>query len=302
VNWDVAHQVAAIAAVKAHRDLGVDREEYVDVYAALRAAGVFAMARPMPRLFGMYASPRDDGPAVLLNTRLDVVAQRHTAAHELGHHRQGHGSALDEELDRTVGWGDGSWPDEEKVAEAFAAWFLMPPPAVHAALRRVGTGRPQVPGHAYQVARWLGASYAGTVNHLHRLRLISRECRAEWLRVKPADIKADLVGGPVPGRAHVHVIGAGAHGATVRADAGDLIVLTGAGAVFESLPGSLVPQGGLSGQLALGQDTAAGRAAEVTDCAAGTFPVTAVLPGAAALEFRVQRQGSRAGVQDLWPV
>lgn len=302
MNWDVAHQVAAITAVQAHRDLGVDRSGYVEVYAALRQAGVLAMARPMPKLFGMYVAPRDNGPAVLLNTRLDVIAQRHTAAHELGHHCQGHGSALDEELDRTVGWGDGSWPDEEKVAEAFGAWFLMPPPAVHGALRRIGVDRPLVPGHAYQVARWLGTSYAGTVNHLYRLRLLTRGRRADWLRVKPSDLKAELAGAAVPGTSHVHVVGAGAHGATVRADAGDLIVLAGAGARFESLPPPLVPGGPSSGQLALGQDDLVCAAAEVTDAVTGTAAVTASVPGSGALvEFWVQRQAPRSGVQDVWP-
>ncbi|MEV0478353.1 ImmA/IrrE family metallo-endopeptidase, partial [Streptomyces prunicolor] len=251
MNWDVAHKVAAMEAVKAHRDLAVDRDGYVDVYDAVQRAGVVGIARPIPRLFGVYFAPRDNGPAVLLNAGLDIVAQRHTAAHELGHHRAGHGTALDEELDRARTWGDGAWPDEEKVAEAFAAWFLMPLPAVQAALVQVGVRRPLVPEHAYRIARILGTSYAGTVNHLHRLRMLSRAQKTEWLRVKPASIKAHLAGGAVPGKAHVHVITSGAHGTTVRVDAGDLVILGNTGARFEYLPPALQVPEGAGGQLSL---------------------------------------------------
>ncbi|MEU2113854.1 ImmA/IrrE family metallo-endopeptidase [Streptomyces sp. NPDC019507] len=302
MNWDVAHQIAAIEAVKAHRDLGVDRNTYVDVYAALLRAGVVGMARPMPRLFGVYASPQDNGPAVLLNSSLDIVAQRHTAAHELGHHRAGHGTALDEELDRARTWGDGSWPDEEKVAEAFAAWFLMPPPAIQAVLARIGVRRPQAPEHAYRVARWLGTSYAGTVNHLHRLRLVTRAQKTAWLRVKPAAIKADLAGSAVPGKAHVHMIDTGAHGATMRVDAGDLVVLGDTRASFESLPHGLQAPQDATGQLALGGHPTTVVAAEVTEAFTGAASITVPVPGAAELlEFTLERQAPRVGVQNLWP-
>ncbi|WP_436776756.1 ImmA/IrrE family metallo-endopeptidase [Yinghuangia sp. YIM S09857] len=101
MNWDVAHKVAAIASVQAHRDLGVDRAGYVHVHAALTRAGVDVLARPMPTLFGVYQPGRAaEEPSVLLNARLNIVTQRHTAAHELGHHRLGHGAAFDVELDR----------------------------------------------------------------------------------------------------------------------------------------------------------------------------------------------------------
>ncbi|WP_405940589.1 ImmA/IrrE family metallo-endopeptidase [Streptomyces sp. NBC_00207] len=302
MNWDVAHQIAAMSAVKAHRDLGADRNAYIDVYAALFRAGVVGMARPMPRLFGVYASPQDNGPAVLLNASLDIVAQRHTAAHELGHHLSGHGTALDEELDRARRWGDGSWPDEEKLAEAFAAWFLMPLPAVQAALTRIGIGHPRVPEHAYRVARWLGTSYAGTVNHLHRLRLVTRAQKAEWLRVKPAAIKANLAGGAAPGKAHVHVIDTGAHGATVRVDAGDLIVLGDTGARFDWLPHELQAPQDVAGQLPVREDPATVVAAEVTGAFTGAASVTVRVPGAAELlGFTLERQAPRVGVQNLWP-
>ncbi|MER7209801.1 ImmA/IrrE family metallo-endopeptidase [Streptosporangium sp. NPDC000239] len=302
MNWDVAHRLASIAAVQAHRDLRIDRDEYVDVHAALQEAGVVGMARPMPRLFGMYFSPQDNGPAVLLNANLDIVTQRHTAAHELGHHRLQHDTAFDKDLDRTARWGDGSWSDEEKTAEAFAAWFLMPPPAVRSALGRIGIDRPRLPEHAYQVARWLGTSYAGTVNHLHRLKLLTQAQKTAWLKAKPAAIKASLLRGLVSNKVHVHVIGMAAHGATVRVEVGDLVVLWDTNAHFEMLPDVLLSADNSEGQVLWGEGSSA-VAAEVTDALRSTAVVTVRVPGAAdLLEFTVARQSPRRGVQDLWSI
>ncbi|MEU9777011.1 ImmA/IrrE family metallo-endopeptidase [Streptomyces sp. NPDC047968] len=240
MNWAVAHRIAGIAAVQAHRDLGIDRSRYVPVHRALKSAPLVGMAQPMPRLFGVYFSPADNGPAVLLNATLNTVTQRHTAAHELGHHRLHHRTAADEELNPALRWGDGSWPDEEKTAEAFAAWFLMPRPAVLAGLDRICQGPPAVPEHVYQLARELGTSYAGTVRHLSNLRLLDGGHARDWARIAPAALRSSLThGADVPTEAHVHVITARSHQQDVHADVGDLVVLNEADGSFTSLPRGL---------------------------------------------------------------
>lgn len=308
MNWDIAHQRAAIAAVQAHAALVVDRTQYVDVFAALRADGLIGMAQPMPRLFGVYLSPADDGPAVLLNSTLDIVTQRHTAAHELGHHRFDHRSAYDQELDRSTRWGDGSWPEEEKIAEAFAAWFLMPRPAVLAALERIGVPRPLAPEHVYQVARWLGTSYAGTARHLMRLKLLTQERCTSWLKVQPAALKNSLADGTAPSpKAHVHTVGAAAHGATVRVDAGDRVVLQLPGASFASLPRQVLaadPPQADTGLLAVweGSGTRAVRVVEVTDALSDPVTLTAEVPAhGEPFQITLARQAPRSGVDDIWP-
>jgi antirestriction protein ArdC len=102
MDWKLAHRIAGMAAAQAHRDLEIDRSTYVPIHDALLSAGLAVVARPMGRLFGMYFAPNDKQPAgVLLNAGLDVINQRHTAAHELGHHCQGHSTAIDNDLDRS---------------------------------------------------------------------------------------------------------------------------------------------------------------------------------------------------------
>lgn len=223
MRWDVAHRVASIAAVQAHRDYGIDRDVYVDVFGAIRAAGIDCMAQPMPRLLGIYRTPDDLGPAILVNSGQDEIGIRHSAGHELGHHALKHSSHYDQ--GPFAQWGDGSWPDDEKTAEAFAAWFLMPLPAVRTALRLTGIERPRDGGDVYQIARWLGTSYAGTARHLVSLRLARPQQASAWARTTPASLRrrAQGVANDPPG--HVWVLRPSANGAVAHVTAGDRLHL-----------------------------------------------------------------------------
>ncbi|MET8808827.1 ImmA/IrrE family metallo-endopeptidase [Streptomyces sp. NPDC004546] len=297
MNWALAHRIASMAAVQAHRDLGVDRTQYVHMHRALKAAGVIGMAQPMPRLFGVYFSPADKGPAVLLNASLNVITQRHTAAHELGHHRLGHRTAADEEIDPALRWGNGSWPEEEKTAEAFAAWFLMPLPAVRAALGRICGSRPSTPEHVYRLARELGTSYAGTVRHLVNLRLLDSSRASQWVKLPPAGLRAALAGGTaLPAQAHVHVITGASDGQTVYADAGDLLMLHLDGAVFDVLPKGLE----LRDSNGVSPLMAAVVTAELEPTAHHLVEV-GVHGQSRPLRLTVEREAPRAGVDEVWP-
>lgn len=295
MDWNLAHRIAGMAANQAHRDLEIDRTTYVPVYRALRSADLIGIAKSMPRLFGVYLSPADRGPAVLLNSGLDITNQRHTAAHELGHHRLHHATAADNELDRSITWGDGSWPDHEKTAEAFAAWFLMPQPAVLAAAQRIAGSRSLQPTHAYLIGRALGTSYAGTVRHLLNLRLISRGAAGQWASIPPSKLKRELTGGrAVAGTAHVHVILPSTVDQVFHVDVGDILVLYIPDTQFCSSP-DLTPwtEFGKAGHAP---------AVVVTDELTATSTIalhtsTTHDP----LTVRLARESARSGIHDLWP-
>ncbi|MFD3850682.1 ImmA/IrrE family metallo-endopeptidase [Streptomyces microflavus] len=294
MNWAVAHRIAGIAAIQAHRDLGIDRNRYVPVHRALRTASLTGMAQPMPRLFGVYFSPADNGPAVLLNAGLNIVTQRHTAAHELGHHRLHHRTAADDEINPALRWGNGEWPEEEKTAEAFAAWFLMPRPAVLAALEWICEGRPDSPIHVYRLARELGTSYAGTVRHLQHLRLLDAARAREWAKVAPADLRGPLAQGTaLRPDAHVHVLAARTREQHVHADVGDLLVLDDAEGRLASLPKGLVLRPGVKGPMA---------AVEVTEELDGVQTLQYSCVGTQeVVEVSVHRESPRLGVDEVWP-
>ncbi|MFE4752334.1 ImmA/IrrE family metallo-endopeptidase [Streptomyces olivochromogenes] len=297
MNWAVAHRIAGIAAAQAHRDLGIDRTRYVPVHQAVKTADLVGMAQPMPRLFGVYFSPADNGPAVLLNANLNIVTQRHTAAHELGHHQLRHRTAADDDLSPALRWGNGSWPDEEKIAEAFAAWFLMPRPAVLAGLDRICQGQPTSPEHVYRLARELGTSYTGTVRHLQNLRLLDADRARQWTKISPAALRSFLAGGAaLPSDAHVHVVTADSHLQQVHADVGDVLIVRGDGAYFISLPK------GLARWTDATQATGPVEAAVVTDELSDPAVLEVSAPGQdEPVQLTVTRDSPRAGVHDVWP-
>jgi len=203
LTWTDAHRIANIAAAQAHRDLDVDPgAPPIDVEMALAAADVPLMWRPMPRLFGAYLNSADSRPGVLVNSAIPVGARRHTAAHELGHHRLRHSATIEDgaclHLDpletaiASSAAGRLRWTDQEKSAEAFAAWFLMPRRAVLSAMGTLGLTRLQTATQIYRLSLILGTSYRSTVRHLPNLRIASQERSRSWLAEAPGRIKAQL--------------------------------------------------------------------------------------------------------------
>jgi IrrE N-terminal-like domain len=241
VSGNAAHGAAMIAAAQAHEALAVPVDEYIDVFGALRRAGVEVMGQELGGLLGLYVDRPDGVPGCLVNTGLEEVGMRHTAAHELGHHRMGHGTSIDHQEQSSGRWGEG-WPQHEKEAEAFASWFLMPRPAARTALARCGLVQPQSPLDVYRMARWLGTPYATTVRHLVRLKMIDRATEAVWLKHSPGTLKAELAQGlPLGSQGHLHVLTAAAHDATLHVAAGDCLLLAVPGARYEDLPAGLAP-------------------------------------------------------------
>lgn len=203
LSWADAHRVANIAAAQAHHDLGVDpAAPPIDVAAALAADGVLLMWRPMPRLFGAYLNSPGARPGVLVNSAIPVGARRHTAAHELGHHRLRHSATIDDgaclhldPLETEAGYPATSrarWTDQEKTAEAFAAWFLLPRRAVLAAMNRLSLAHVQTATEVYLLSLLLGTSYRSTARHLPNLRLASQARSRSWLSEVPGRIKTRL--------------------------------------------------------------------------------------------------------------
>ncbi|GCE01854.1 ImmA/IrrE family metallo-endopeptidase [Embleya hyalina] len=303
MSWGEAHGIAMIAAAHAHEDLKVRRDDYVDVFAALRAAGVEVMAQKLGPLLGLYVAADDHGPACLLNTGLAETDLRHTLAHELGHHVLGHGTTLDHDADRRWGrWGE-DWPEHEKAAEAFASWFLMPLPAVRAACARIGVQRPSDPAEVYQIARWLGTPYATTVRHLVRVKSIGGAVERRWAGIAPAGLKSLLAHGcGFSSRAHVHTLGPGAHEGHARVGTGDLLWLDFPG-TWDAVPRGLTCEDPFDGaQLPWGEaGFDGGRALWVTEDLDTTSALTATAGGGETFRITVSPTPRRRGSDHFWP-
>jgi Zn-dependent peptidase ImmA (M78 family) len=226
-SWAAAHRVAQIRAVQVHADLGLDRSVRVDVFDAIRRAGIVLNVRPLPRLFGAYLAQPDAPVGILINADLDETTRRHTAAHELGHHFFRHATTVDGDLDQILSRKQ-QWPMPELLAEAFAAWFLMPRRAVQRAMERLEVTRVHDPLEVYQIALLLGTSYRGTVRHLYNLRLATSAQAEAWTAVPVGKLKDQLDRQPVARgdrRSNVWLLDHRFHGHCIEAERGDRLIV-----------------------------------------------------------------------------
>lgn len=242
MTWQVAHRIANISAAQAAAALGVDlNATAVDVDRAIGMAGVALVWRAMPTVFGAYINEPTARPGILINNGLPLGARRQTAAHELGHHWSHHTTSVDDDstIDTTEHLRADElpkrgrrrrWTDQEKVAEAFGSWFLMPRKIVLNALNVLGLSRPQTALDAYRLSLLLGTSYRTTVQHLPNLRLTHPRTAAAWGAVSPAELKARIDGGwsaPASRRPNVWQIDDRFDGASIVVEPGDRIVVQG---------------------------------------------------------------------------
>lgn len=248
LTWGEAHRVANMAAAKAHATLEVDLSGVsVDVVTAVGSAGLLVMWRSMPQLFGAYVNEPGSTPGVLINQGLPRPARRYTCGHELGHHWMRHASTVDdgstidtvarEEFDMAPPANRRrTWHDQEKLAEAFASWFLMPRRVVANALDVLNLDRPRGPVDVYQLSLLLGTSYRTTLRQLPNLRLGNAGTTATWAKVAPGRIKAQLDAGvsqPASRYGDVWAIDSRYAGLELPVSVGDRFVVRGMAADYQ---------------------------------------------------------------------
>lgn len=196
-TWADAHRRAAVLAAELQSDLGIPLDRPVDVFEAVRRLGIVLAFRPLGRVSGLYL-PGGRSPGILLHSGHPLTRQRYTAAHELGHHRFGHAAEVDQDLESLLRADLEGWPDREKEAEAFGAWFLMPRRLIRAGLADLGIVTPKDPLDVYSLSLWLGTSYTATARQLATTRLAEESDVARWVTIAPKDVKQMLAGSMTP--------------------------------------------------------------------------------------------------------
>ncbi|MGO4613005.1 ImmA/IrrE family metallo-endopeptidase [Nocardia sp. 2YAB30] len=228
MSWQVANRIASVAAAQAHGDLDVDPTDTpIQVAAAIDRAGLCLMWQELAGLSGVYLA---DQRGVLINETLTRAVRRHTAAHELGHHRLKHSTTADPDSDDADPLGlapaEHRRQPNEQAAEAFAAWFLMPHRGVRATLASLGLSGLATPVQAYQLSLHLGTTYAATVRQLVALRLVGQMSAREWAKIAPGKFKRALAGELIESTrdADVWHLGRGSERA-LYASPGDLLIV-----------------------------------------------------------------------------
>jgi len=166
----VEREVLGLGETAPVADLVGVLEERAGVHVALWQLGEDGLA-------GMYQT-RDGVPVILVNSSTHPVRARFTLAHEHGHHRLGHGVALDAEVDPR------SRDRREVDANRFAAELLVPRRGVEAWLAS-GAGPVDLEA-LVRLAHHYGVSCDVALHRLERTRLV----RAATARALAARVEA----------------------------------------------------------------------------------------------------------------
>lgn len=195
------------AAAKALKRFHVPSGRWVDVFRAIKDAEALMMFRPLGRMSGGYLCGEDIATGVLINANHPLSRQRMTAAHELGHLVFRHQSTVDI-ADDDFQLATKSGTDEEKLAESFARWFLMPHDLIDSSMLSLGVEELRTPVDLYRLSLYLGTSYEATARHVLNAKRASRARSQAWLKEKPITIKRELTSGVAlaDARSDVHVL------------------------------------------------------------------------------------------------
>jgi Zn-dependent peptidase ImmA (M78 family) len=197
VRWRDAHHEAMIVAAQAHDDLGVDAFARIDVFAAM-ARELKLIFRPLDGYAALYLpSIRSSRAGALVNDQHPLALQRYSGGHELGHHRFDHGAQIDTAVELRLS--GQTLPAHEMLAEAFAAWFLMPPERADVIAEALGVERPTTPLDVYAMALRFGTSYSATCVHLPSLKRATTVDVRQWQRLALKTIKQALTPTAPPG-------------------------------------------------------------------------------------------------------
>jgi Zn-dependent peptidase ImmA (M78 family) len=241
MRWRQAHQEAMIAAADAHNALEIDTFARVDVFQAMTQERLKLIFKPLSGCAALYLpSVRGSRPGALINSQHPLALQRYSGAHELGHHRFDHGAQIDKDVELRLS--GRALPPHEMLAEAFAAWFVMPPERADVVLETLAIERPRSPADVYALALRFGASYAATCVHLPSLKRADVADVHAWAKVALKKVKQSLTASaPAGGWANdVWTLNERDSAETIVARAGDRLIveLPGPWSVEELPPGA----------------------------------------------------------------
>jgi len=175
-------------ATRVRLELGVPAHAPVDPVDLAAQCGCQVSFRNLPSLDGLYLSRKC--PVIVIGSQRPIGRRTFTAAHELGHHRFGHGTSLDQ-LGPVQGTAQVTRSEEDQLVDRFAGFLLMPRDGILKAVQARSWDIDRLaPLQVLVLASQFGVGYTTLVDHLaFGLRLIGTDRRAKLCETKPADIK-----------------------------------------------------------------------------------------------------------------
>lgn len=179
------------ASITARLKASLDLKSPACIYSVCDAHNVAVRFNDI-NMEGMY--DRAPKPRIHVSALRPLARRAFTCAHELGHHVFGHGSTIDELRKDQANSTDR--PPNEILADAFAAFILMPTLGLREAFARRGVEPNRATAmDMYAVACNFGVGQATLVNHLaYGINMINQGQRDRLGRITPKMIRTDLLG------------------------------------------------------------------------------------------------------------
>lgn len=179
------------AALQLRTSNGKNLVDPICIYDFAESLKIEVRFADIPSLEGMYSStPR---PTIILGSERPAGRRAYTCGHELGHHRFGHGTRVDEF--RPDDAGPAPFEPEEFLAQSFAGFLLMPKLAIcNAFACRGWKPAGATPEQIYRISNLFGVTYSGLIHHMARALQILAEPEADrLLAVKLPGIRSQFI-------------------------------------------------------------------------------------------------------------
>lgn len=189
-TWKEIARRGLRAALETRRRAGVARSAPICIYDLAEALDLEVKFCGGNSFGGMYAKTSQ---TILVPTLRPPGRRAFTCAHEIGHWYFGHGTRVDR-LEDIEDSDVASY--EERLANAFASYLLMPPWAVEEAFAKRGS-RPATCSaeQVYAVACQFGVGYETLVQHLYwSLNAIAQVRADDLLTTSPKRLRKALLG------------------------------------------------------------------------------------------------------------
>ena len=214
---------ALVAAAQTLDLLAIDQSHPVDPFEAIARLGLELVIARLDNLLGAVL-PQGNG-GVLITSERPIGVQRYTAAHEIGHWVL-HSDEL--RLDREGDVFGSPSTERERQAQLFAAYFLMPPPLMEAAVARHGLHHGRIrPDQVYLVSRDVDVSYEAAIRRLVTMKLIDSAHAATLIKVGRLNALKGAFDGhrPIDGNAEMWSVDATADRVTLPVRQGDDVLV-----------------------------------------------------------------------------
>jgi len=194
MNHQHLFRQALVEASKVRAELDYSMFQPINIFDACRDLGVTVRFVNI-NMEGMYIKQESGrNPTILVSNQRPLPRRSFTCAHELGHHRFGHGTRLDTIKEDQQ---QSEYNEEELLVDSFAGALLIPVAGIQAefAKRKLNPTN-ATPIDFYSIASVFGVGYRTLLLHCRVNNLISMSREISLSKFTPSKILEKIVGAP----------------------------------------------------------------------------------------------------------